>query len=228
MDDFRYDQLVQEINEQLAELEALPDSALKERIFQLLQNLDLLHREALERILKLVGTRSSTVTALMKKDFVIQTLLMLYGYVPPEAIPNPSVNDGTFIPVEAIKMGNPRQPRQPVWVPAGRIQEIPAGTVKAKKIEGIDILLCRVKEAVYAIQNLCLDSVLPLQMGKLGGYLLTCPWHGCQYDVRTGEIQNGSGLKLETYPVQINEQGRIVVGFNIPEHVRATLPGAGK
>ncbi len=221
MDDYRYDQLALQINELVEKLEAQPDSQLKEDAFRLLQLFDAFHREALVRLLKLIQTRSSGVTAQIKKDFVIQTLLMAYGFVAPEEIPEPTVNDGTFIPVEQIKFGYSRKPKQPrpVWIPVGKLAELSPGKLSAAKTDEGEILLYRIDDDVFALQNACLDSILPLQMGSVDGYILTCPWHGCKYDLRSGQIQNNSGLKLQTYPVQINAAGKILVGFNITEPV---------
>jgi len=221
MDDYRYDQLALQINELVERLEKQPDSQLKEDTFKLLQLFDAFHREALVRLLKLIQTRSSGVTAQIKKDFVIQTLLMAYGFVAPEEIPEPTVNDGTFIPVDQIKFGYSRKPKQPrpIWIPIGKLSDLPAGELKSAKTDEGEVLLYRINDEIFALQYACLDSILPLQSGSVEGYILTCPWHGCKYDLRTGKIQNDSGLKLQNYPVQINAAGKILVGFNITEPI---------
>ena len=46
--------------------------------------------------------------------------------------------------------------------------------------------------------------------GRLEGCVLTCPWHGWQYDVRTGENEFDRALKLETYEVVV-EDGEVKV-----------------
>jgi len=108
----------------------------------------------------------------------------------------------------------------PVWIPGGYLDDLPPGTMRSQKFEDVDVLLGNVNGEIFALRNACLDSILPLSAGQLDGPLLICPWHGCQYDVRTGEIQNGSRRKLETFPVMVGENGRFSVGFNIPEYKR--------
>ena len=66
------------------------------------------------------------------------------------------------------------------------------------------------------LRNACLTSILPLSSGHIEADILVCPWHNCRYNIRTGEIQNGSGLTLETYPVRVSEDGQFRVGLNIP------------
>ena len=50
----------------------------------------------------------------------------------------------------------------------------------------------------------------PLGRGKLDGCVVTCPWHGWQYDVRTGENEFDRAIKLETYEVVV-EDGEVKV-----------------
>ena len=50
----------------------------------------------------------------------------------------------------------------------------------------------------------------PLGHGKLEGCVVTCPWHGWQYDVRTGENEFDRAIKLETYEVVV-EDGEVKV-----------------
>ena len=123
----------------------------------------------------------------------------------------------TFIPLDQI--GVAPAIKMPVWIPAGKVRDLPPHTMRRQRFEDEELLLCRVDDQIFALQNACLDSVLPLDRGTLDGYILNCPWHGCQYDIRTGEIQNDSGLRLASYPVQV-EGERFFVGFNIPEHMR--------
>ncbi len=48
------------------------------------------------------------------------------------------------------------------------------------------VLLTRLDGALIALRNRCGDSPLPLQFGTLADGVLTCSWHGCRYDLRSG------------------------------------------
>ncbi|MFQ5707584.1 MAG: hypothetical protein ACE5HO_09065 [bacterium] len=105
MDDFEYDQLVLRINACIEGFESLPDSEIKQDVFDLLKNLDLLHREALQRILNLLENEVPGLVVELQKDFVIQTLLILYEFVQLDEMPKPTQNNGSFIPIDKIGRG---------------------------------------------------------------------------------------------------------------------------
>ena len=52
----------------------------------------------------------------------------------------------------------------------------------------------------------------PLGEGHVAGCVLTCPWHGWQYDVRTGENEFDRAITIETFDVQV-EDGEIRVAL---------------
>ena len=59
--------------------------------------------------------------------------------------------------------------------------------------------------------------VFPVDEEKLKAFVsiiiddcITCPWHGFQYDVMTGELLVDPSAKLDTFPVEI-KAGKIYV-----------------
>lgn len=57
----------------------------------------------------------------------------------------------------------------------------------------------------YALSNSCLHRGGPVCTGTLEGTTLTCPWHGYQYDVRTGELLVDHTSYLPTYKVTLED-----------------------
>jgi len=43
----------------------------------------------------------------------------------------------------------------------------------------------------------------PLGEGDLKGQIVTCPWHGWQYDVTTGKLATNPAVGVENYPVEV-------------------------
>ena len=216
--DADFAELADHIQSLLARFNNLPAGDVKEDVFELLNSFDLLHREVFARWLELMERQAPHLLLALEQDFAIQTLLMLYGFIPEETVPTRPDSSVSFIPLDQLTVSPGL--KQPIWLPGGHIDDIPPGTMAAKTFEDVRVLLCHIDGQLHAYHNGCIDSILPLDRGRLDGYMLTCPWHDCQYDLRTGEIQNGSGLKLEQYPVKVGEDGRFTVGFNIPKYGR--------
>jgi nitrite reductase (NADH) small subunit len=77
------------------------------------------------------------------------------------------------------------------FVRAAKLNQLAAGTVGEFQVEGKAVALANVGGTIYAINNTCLHRGGPLGEGTLEGKILTCPWHGWQFDVTNGkEVQN--------------------------------------
>lgn len=72
-------------------------------------------------------------------------------------------------------------------VEVGRISEIARGGMKVVKVEEKEIVLCNYEGNIYAIGRRCGHMNALLDMGSLEGYIVTCPMHNVQFDIRTGE-----------------------------------------
>ena len=68
------------------------------------------------------------------------------------------------------------------------IKDLEPGSAKRVEIEGKEIALFNIDGAFYAIENSCTHRGGPLAEGDLDGDVVTCPWHGAKYDVKSGEV----------------------------------------
>jgi nitrite reductase/ring-hydroxylating ferredoxin subunit len=66
--------------------------------------------------------------------------------------------------------------------------EVPAGKMKAIKLEGKEILIANVNDNYYAIGNRCTHAGGDLSQGVLEGNVVTCPKHHAKFDVTTGKV----------------------------------------
>jgi 3-phenylpropionate/trans-cinnamate dioxygenase ferredoxin subunit len=83
------------------------------------------------------------------------------------------------------------------FVSVGSTGELSPGTMKKVVVKGEEILLARVGENIYAIAAHCSHMNGDLTRGKLEGKIVTCPRHGSQFDVTSGQNvrwMKGSGL----------------------------------
>src|SRR5574337_410144 len=85
----------------------------------------------------------------------------------------------------------------------GKKEEIPAGTIREFQVDGKTLALANVDGNYYAIHNTCLHRGGPLGQGELEGKVVTCPWHGWQYDVTSGKVTMNPAVGVETYAVEV-------------------------
>jgi nitrite reductase (NADH) small subunit len=99
------------------------------------------------------------------------------------------------------------------FVTVARVEDVPPGSVKTVRAGGEEIALAHVDGGFHATQATCIHLQGPLGEGRLEGPVLTCPWHGWQYDVRTGENEFDLAIRLRTYPVRV-EDGEVKVAVD--------------
>lgn len=66
--------------------------------------------------------------------------------------------------------------------------ELNDGEGTVVEANGHTIALFRVEGDFYAIGNECTHTGGPLGEGDLDGTTITCPWHGSQFDITSGEV----------------------------------------
>ncbi len=81
--------------------------------------------------------------------------------------------------------------------------EVPAGTIREFAVDGKTIALANADGSFHAINNTCLHRGGPLGQGELEGKVVTCPWHGWQYDVTTGKVTMNPSVGVDCYAVEV-------------------------
>lgn len=69
-----------------------------------------------------------------------------------------------------------------------RVSDLSPGGARLVEVSGRVIALFRREEGWYAIDNTCPHRGCPLAEGHVEGFLVTCPCHGSQFDIRTGKV----------------------------------------
>jgi len=73
-------------------------------------------------------------------------------------------------------------------VPVARTSDVPVGGMIGADIGGERILIANVGGDYFAMRSTCNHMGGPLEEGTLEGNVVTCPLHGSQWDVKTGEL----------------------------------------
>ena len=70
--------------------------------------------------------------------------------------------------------------------------------------------LFNVEGTFYALDGVCPHQGGPLGKGAMTGHVVTCPWHGWQFDVRDGQHQFSANIQQATLPVKVEEDSVLV------------------
>lgn len=89
------------------------------------------------------------------------------------------------------------------FVQAAKVSEIAAGTIKDVNVGGTEVALANVGGRFFAISNTCLHRGGPLGQGALEGNIVTCPWHGWQFDVTTGKVAQSPTVGVSCYATEV-------------------------
>jgi 3-phenylpropionate/trans-cinnamate dioxygenase ferredoxin subunit len=112
--------------------------------------------------------------------------------------------------------------------------DIAPGTGKPFTVGGREIALFKVKGEYFAILNRCPHEGGPLCKGRLThlvesdrpgqikvsrhGEMLRCPWHGWEFDLRTGQSYcDPERVKVRSYTVRVEPGERLAKGPYIAE-----------
>ncbi len=225
-----WDSLLVQVNQQIEEFENHPLPEVKDKVFSLLESIDLIHREALGRLVSLFkeGVLEQVVT-----DPPIHTLMELYDLLPVE----PEIEEEGFtldkngfpsIPVEmnfAPKKSPPVAPKYPRWIPVPESYEaLESNTIQIVEVDGVQVLLCRVGDEYFAMDSLCEQDGASFSDASISKYTLSCATHlGCHYDIRQG-TRIGAGGSIKCYPVEVakHDKNRVMIGLDM--EFTPTLP----
>ena len=82
--------------------------------------------------------------------------------------------------------------------------DLSPGDCKSVEVEGQTIALFNVGGRFYAIDGICTHKGGPLGEGTLDGQIVTCPWHGAEFNVTTGTVlRPPAGSNETSFPVKI-------------------------
>ncbi|MFB9981694.1 NifU family protein [Mesorhizobium newzealandense] len=89
------------------------------------------------------------------------------------------------------------------WHLVCRLDEIPLGGISTLVVGGQDVILSRQDAIVSCFQNACAHLGIPLDSGDVEQGIITCPHHGFQYDLSSGECLTAPEVALQSHAVRV-------------------------
>jgi nitrite reductase/ring-hydroxylating ferredoxin subunit len=96
------------------------------------------------------------------------------------------------------------------WIEVAEVAACPPGSSRELVAGERVVALYNVDGTFHALDGVCPHQGGPLGKGTLVGTVVTCPWHGWQFDVRSGQHQTSQSLCQPRLPVKV-EGGKVLV-----------------
>ena len=72
------------------------------------------------------------------------------------------------------------------FIEAAKLSDIPASGKLCLEVEERFVVIIKVENQYFCIDDTCTHDGGPLGEGELEGFCIACPRHGAKFDVRTG------------------------------------------
>ena len=85
------------------------------------------------------------------------------------------------------------------------LNDLPPGKAICVLLGDEKVALFNVEGTVYALSNTCSHRGGPLSEGEVEGAVVTCPWHGASFDLKTGAALGPPAMQgIRRYLVTMN------------------------
>jgi nitrite reductase/ring-hydroxylating ferredoxin subunit len=101
----------------------------------------------------------------------------------------------------------------PRWIEVALASDCPPGGSREVVAEDQLLALFNVAGSFFALDGVCPHQGGPLGKGVLAGCVVTCPWHGWQFDVTSGQHQFAPTVRQPCYAARV-EEGRVFVDMD--------------
>ncbi len=91
----------------------------------------------------------------------------------------------------------------PRFVRVAELHEIPEGQAKVVRVHDREIAIFHADGVIRAVKNSCPHHGTGLDRGSVVDGTLTCPGHGWQFDVKTGDCLDRPDVGVRCYRAEI-------------------------
>jgi nitrite reductase (NADH) small subunit len=114
------------------------------------------------------------------------------------------------------------------WTELGVVDEFPSGEMKLVELGKHEVVVLRLGQDVYAIRNSCPHAAAKICLGRVVPRIIadrpapdaavveverpviTCPWHGWEFDPRDGQAIADPRMRLKMWPAKLDGE-RVLV-----------------
>ncbi len=96
------------------------------------------------------------------------------------------------------------------YVAAIKVSDCPPNQGIEVVVEGRVVAIFNVDGKFFALDGVCPHQGGPLGKGQICEHIVTCPWHGWQFDIRNGQNQITPTITQPTFPLKIEGEDVLV------------------
>lgn len=188
----------------IASAEADPDPAFRERVAELLDTIDAVHRRLVWRVGELVHASSPELFEKgLLRDEIASLLFEMYGLVAPDE--GAAREAPPAAPLVSLADLEASLPLPVTWHEAAARAELQDGRLLWRDVAGERVALLASGGELRAYRDECPGSPMPISSGMLRDGELHCPWHDCRYDALSGRRLDRDGPALAALPLEVHE-----------------------
>jgi len=90
------------------------------------------------------------------------------------------------------------------FLKVAKVRDVESGKGLVVVVKGIRVALFNCEGVYYAIKNSCPHMGGELGEGLLQGDVVTCPWHGWRFNVKTGKNPEADVVAVRTFEVRVD------------------------
>jgi nitrite reductase (NADH) small subunit len=91
------------------------------------------------------------------------------------------------------------------------VSDIPPGAAREFTVGERVVALFNVDGTIYALDGICRHAGGPIGKGSLQGDVVTCPWHGWQYNVKSGQHCLTPRIRQDQFQVVVRDDDVLVL-----------------
>ncbi|MEH2151378.1 NifU family protein [Nostoc sp.] len=151
--------------------------------------------------IRLIGTCSSCPASTLTLSQGVEQAIKNHC---PEISKVVAVNNNPTVYTTNTNLTTPFSPPiTSTWVKVATIEQVPEFGVLAVQLAGNSLILHRQGATVTCYRNACAHLGYPLEKSKVENGIITCPSHGFQYKLETGECLTAPDVSLQSYLLKI-------------------------
>ena len=96
------------------------------------------------------------------------------------------------------------------WTKLPDCRDLPVQQGRVVFVDEKPVAVFNIDGNFTAMDNRCPHRGGSLGDGELEGEIVTCPWHGWQFNCRTGRAMENGSITVPTFPVDVRPDGLFV------------------